>query len=126
MSPRTKPCTPQVREGRRRKAIQFADAAEAVNDLPDSSDAYVTLLIHAGIAAADVICCARLGQHAQGESHVEAVSLLRTADSAAARHLDTLLKLKTRAGYGHSQVSTPDRRRAQRAAEALVRFAEAG
>lgn len=124
MSPLSRPCTPQVREGRRRKAVQFGYAAEAIGDLSDSPDAYVTLLIHAGIAAADVICCARLGQHAQGESHVEAVSLLRTADPAAARHLDALLKLKTRAGYGHTPVSAPDRRRAQRAADALLRIAQ--
>lgn len=26
---------------------------------------YVTLYVHAGIAASDVICCANLGQHAE-------------------------------------------------------------
>lgn len=124
MVPRSRPCSREVREGRRRKAIQFADAAETVGDLADEAaavaDAYVTLLVHAGIAAADVICCARLGRHAQGESHVEAVELLRTADHTAARHLDTLLKIKTRAGYSHRSATAEDRRRAMRAADVLL------
>lgn len=59
-------------------------AATLVYDIPNStvraladeaadvSDAYVTLLVHAGIAAADVICCQRLGEHALGDSHAEA------------------------------------------------------
>lgn len=53
------------------KAMQFLDAAETVETLADDSndvaDAYVTLCVHAGIAAADVICCKRLGEHSRGE-----------------------------------------------------------
>lgn len=64
-----------------RRAEQFADAAETIRDFADDEadvgDAYVTLLIHAGIAAADVICCEALGEHAQSESHTAAVELLR-------------------------------------------------
>jgi hypothetical protein len=48
VSPRTQACTDAIAAGRMRKAEQFADAAEAIGD------AYVRLLIHAGIAAADV------------------------------------------------------------------------
>ena len=47
------------------KAKQFVEAAETVESLADDAndvaDAYVTLCVHAGIAAADVICCKRLG-----------------------------------------------------------------
>jgi hypothetical protein len=50
-----------------------------LNDLADEdgeiADAYVTLCIHAGIAAADVICCIRIGEHATGEDHAEAVKI---------------------------------------------------
>jgi hypothetical protein len=112
-----------------RKAGQFADAAAAVADLADEAsdvaDAYVTLLIHAGIAAADVICCARLGEHAQSESHHEAVALLKKADPGSARSLDILLRMKTRIEYGHTPASVEDQKRAQRAADGLVITARA-
>jgi hypothetical protein len=126
---RTRPCTPEVRAGRLRKAGQFADAAATVAELADEAgdvaDAYVTLLIRAGIAAADVICCARLGEHAQTDSHQEAVALLKKADPGSARALEILLKMKTRIEYGHTPASAEDQKRAQRAADGLVRTARA-
>jgi ornithine cyclodeaminase/alanine dehydrogenase-like protein (mu-crystallin family) len=79
-----RPCPPAVRQGRLRKSEQFPDAADVVLDLADGqvdvADAYVTLCVHAGIAASDVVCCARLAEHAQGDNHTEAIALLRTAD----------------------------------------------
>ena len=58
------------------KARQFVEAAETVealaDDANDVADAYVTLCVHAGIAAADVICCRRLGEHKAGYSAVPA------------------------------------------------------
>jgi hypothetical protein len=87
------------------------------------ADVYVTLCVHAGIAASDVICCARLGEHANGENHNEAVALLGNADSGAARYLRVLLSLKTKAGYTHQPVTTGDVKRAARAAEALLESA---
>ncbi len=86
---RTQPCTQSTHAGRRRKARQFWDAASVVRGLADEAadvaDAYVTLLVHAGIAASDVICCARLGEHAQGDNHVEAVALLAPLTPTAQR-----------------------------------------
>ena len=127
--PRNRPCTPQVREGRLAKANQFAAVAMDVADLAaearEVADAYVTLLVHAGIAAADVICCARLGEYAQGSNHNEAIALLKTADPDSARHLETLLKMKTRAGYGHMPASQDDLKKAQRAGDALLKTARA-
>ena len=127
--PRNKPCTPQVREGRLAKANQFAAVAMDVADLAaearEVADAYVTLLVHAGIAAADVICCARLGEYAQGSNHNEAIALLKTADPDSARHLETLLKMKTRVGYGHMPASQDDLKKAQRAGDALLKTARA-
>jgi hypothetical protein len=78
----------------------------------------------AGIAAADVICCARLGVHAEGLNHNEAVNLLASTDKTASRDLATLLGLKTRSGYSAQQSSRSDRTRARRAAQALVERAE--
>ena len=127
--PRARRCTPQVREGRLAKANQFVSVARDVADLADQAkdvaDAYVTLLVHAGIAAADVICCARLGEYTHGVDHNDAIALLKTADAAAARHLETLLKMKTRVGYGHTPASQEDLKKAQRAGDALLKAARA-
>ncbi len=97
---RTSPCDSGTRAGRRQKMTQFAAAADFILDFADEvGDAYVTLCVHAGIAAADVICCTRLGEIAQGENHNEAVQLLTRADPSSAKYLQTLLGMKTRAGY---------------------------
>jgi hypothetical protein len=89
----------------------------------DVADAYVTLCVHAGIAASDVICCVALGVHAKGESHSEATGLLAKVDKDAAKHLSTLLNLKTKAGYSHTPATADEFKRAGRAAEALVESA---
>lgn len=127
MTARTTPADDSVRRGRMAKAEQFADAAETVHDLADEAadiaDAYVTLCVHAGIAAADVISAARLGVHARGESHEEAVALLRQVDANDAKHLAALLGMKTLAGYSHQPVSRDRAVRAGRAMEALVEAA---
>ena len=124
---RTSPCTPEIRRGRLRKSGQFLDAASLIADSADEeaeiTDVYVTLCVHAGIAASDVICCARLGEHSRSEDHYEAVTLLSKADSASAKHLRVLLSMKTKAGYSHRRASAADARRAGRAAEALLESA---
>lgn len=114
------------------KATHFLAAADTLG--PDAEqpalDAYVLVCVQAGIAASDVICCAALGEHAQGENHDEAEQLLRKASEApVARHLRHLLAMKTKAAYGYAPVTTTESKRAGRAAEALVeraRRAQAG
>lgn len=125
-SPRTNDCTPATRAGRLAKGNQFWEAATLIEELTEESDlvdAYITLCIHAGIAAADVICCARLGVHATGQSHDEAKSLLSTVDKGAARHLGTLLGMKTFSGDSSQSSPTTNRSRARRAALALLEAA---
>lgn len=121
---RTKPCSATITQGRLDKANQFIIAAETIRDIADQddevADAYVTLCVHAGIAASDVICCSSLGRHAQGDSHEEAATLLATADKDAAKHLRTLLRLKTKAGYGYTPATIDEVKKANRAADALV------
>ena len=72
MTPRTVKADDAVRRGRMTKAEQFAAAAVAVDMLADEAadiaDAYATLCVHAGIAAADVICAARLGEYSRGRT----------------------------------------------------------
>lgn len=112
--------------GRLAKAEQFWEVAGMVRDLADEQDpseigdAYVTLCVHAGIAAADALCCAGLGEHAQGEKHDDAVQLLAKVDVEASRALRALLGLKTKAGYSHTSATTGEFKRAGRSAEALV------
>lgn len=123
------PCSSQTRAGRLEKARQFRDAAEIIDALADEAedlgDAYVTMCVHGGIAAADVICCARLGEHAQGQDHAAAIRLLASADKASSRHLQALLAMKTKSGYSALKSSKSERVRAGRALRALLETAEA-
>lgn len=119
----TRRCTDADRRGRLAKARQFLEAAELVETLADEEDlldALVTLCVHAGIAAADVLCCARLGEYATGQNHTEAVNLLARVDRASARDLSKLLGMKTRAGYSSTPVSAANARSAVRSATRLV------
>ncbi|KUM29141.1 hypothetical protein AQ436_05405 [Arthrobacter sp. EpRS66] len=112
------------RQGRLNKARQFLQSAEDLRDLyaDDNlvADAAVTLYVHAGIAAADVICAHSLGKYAQGDSHQDAVKLLAAVDPTAAKLLDTLLHMKTRAGYGFDPISNTKLIQAERATRSLV------
>ncbi|MBD8078483.1 hypothetical protein IF651_05345 [Cellulosimicrobium arenosum] len=123
MTGRTTPCDRATRRGRLDKARQFAEVAHQTQILADGvpgevADAFVTLAVHAGIAASDVICCVRLGEHARGESHSAATALLATADRDVAKHLSTLLQMKTTAGYSAVPASAQDMLRAARAMDA--------
>lgn len=127
MSPRTRPCDRTTTRGRLAKAEQFFEQAELIRELADSDtdvgDAFVSLYVLAGIAAADAICCRALGLHAIGESHQEAVQLLRSVHPGGddlARSLSTLLGVKSRAGYAAAPVTAEMRRRANRHAAKLV------
>ena len=127
-SPRTTPCNKTRADGRLAKANRFFQAAQLVEAGADSSelrDATATLLIHGGIAAADVLCCRRLGVHARGENHVEAVALVSEVDDALATDLDFLLGIKTQAGYDAQPVSGQQLKRAVRTAQRLVEAARA-
>jgi predicted transcriptional regulator len=115
MSGRTRPCDRRTIAGRLAKAEQFLAAAATIRDFAGDEDAvgdaYVTLCIHAGVAAADVICCVDLGVHALGEHHTEAVALLAKARPDGvplSSSLRTLLAMKTLAGYSAAPVRPED------------------
>ncbi|WP_152365393.1 hypothetical protein [Microlunatus speluncae] len=86
-------------------AQQFSLAAELIEEFTGEpgegtvNNAYVTLCVHSGIAAADVLCCARLGEYSRGEDHKAAVALLNKVDKNLGNALARLLALKTAAGY---------------------------
>ncbi|CCM64903.1 hypothetical protein [Candidatus Neomicrothrix sp.] len=121
---RTTKCGAATRHGRLIKAVRFLEQAEVVLAMADDdaevADPAVTLLIHAGIAASDALCCAQLGEHARGESHDDAVGLLRTVDKSLADDLHVLLGMKAQAGYSAQQTSAQNLIRATRAARRLV------
>jgi hypothetical protein len=74
------------------------------------------LAVLAGIAAADAVCCAALGQRSRGQDHRQAISLLAQIapdGQAMARDLERLLAIKDDAHYGMLHVSS------QRATSAL-------
>ena len=120
MTERTRPCSAAARKGRFAKARQFADTARLIEDDDELTDSYVTNCVHAGIAAADVICCARLGKHASGQNHEEAAALLLNVDKQLAKDLSTLLGMKTAAGYSQTSISAAKAKQAGRAMERLV------
>jgi hypothetical protein len=132
MATRMRDCDDSIVRGRLIKAEQFLDAASTVRDLSDDEaevgDALVTLCVHAGIAASDVICCKALGHFVQGDDHQQAVgeiSKVRPGGEALGKDLRALLSMKTRAGYGAPAVTAEDRKRAWRRAETLVEAARA-
>ena len=103
----SRPCDAAVADARLRKANEFLESAEVVGDLADDEvevrNAVVTLLVHAGIAAADVVCCRALGEYAIGsDNHQEAIGLLQKVrqpdGKALAKRLRQLLAVKTKAG----------------------------
>ena len=121
MAARTRSCPELVRQGRLTKANEYFDAALVIED--EMTDAFVSLCVLAGIAAADVICCARLGIHAVGENHNEAISLLGRADRDVEQHLRTLLNFKSKVSYTHLPATATEQKRAKRAVVALVEAA---
>lgn len=124
---RSAPCTGPVRAGRLAKAEQFLAAAEVVRALSDEhaevSDAFVTLCVHGGIAACDVICCVRPVATPRARTTTTPSRWSRPPDPQAAKHLAALLGLKTKSGYSHTPVTTTEFTRAERAAEALLEAA---
>ncbi|MDX6654470.1 MAG: hypothetical protein QOH18_1180 [Solirubrobacterales bacterium] len=127
---RLQDCDDPFIRGRLRKAEQFLDSAAMIRDLSDDEaevgDALVTLCVHAGIAASDVICCKALGHYVQGDDHQQAVGELSKVlpkGRELGKDLRALLAMKTRAGYAAPPVNTEERKRAWRRAESLVEAA---
>ncbi len=132
MTTRFRECDERISAGRLRKARQFRDAAKTIREFADDEaevgDAFVTLCVQAGIAAADTICCEALGRHAQGDDHNQAISELakvKPDGETLSNDLRALLQLKPRAEYGPIPISAAQRKRAWRRAEKLVDAAKA-
>ncbi|OPX05982.1 hypothetical protein [Mycobacterium sp. AT1] len=115
-------CDSTVTSGRMDKATEFLDLAAFAEDTHPTAAAH--LYVDAGIAAADVICCVRLGMHSNTGSHSEARALLKKAESGSERHLATLPSLKNKAAYTHEPISPAECKKMNRAAGHLVEAAK--
>lgn len=111
---RTQSCGRSDALNRLAQAESFLLAAELIID--DGSDdatpsVAASLAVLAGIAASDAACCARLGVRARGQSHAEAVELLRTVEPGGdgmAKDLQRLLNRKDDSQYGVAFVSAAE------------------
>jgi hypothetical protein len=89
---RTQSCDRSDALTRLSQAEAFLLAAELIVD--DHSDdatpsVAASLAVLAGIAASDAACCSRLGVRTRGQSHTEAVELLRTVEPHGADMANT-------------------------------------
>ena len=109
---RVSPCSPVEARTRLEQARAFLEVAELVLD--ESEEGLATpqvaaaLAVLSGIAAADAICCLRLGQRSRGQDHRQAVDLLasvRPDGPALAKDLRRLLEMKDHAHYAASMIS---------------------
>lgn len=77
----------------------------------------------AGIAAADAICCLRLGQRSSSSDHTDAIALLAKVDKKLAQDFSILIGDKPTSHYGDSFIGTQSLKRCLRAMDHLVQVA---
>ena len=104
---RTKNCNTDDAKRRLEDARQFLEVAEHAATR-GYSDVAATNAVHAAIAAADVLCCLRLGRRSNDGDHRRAVDLLGQVDKAGANDLRRALDRKQQAGYESRDVADSD------------------
>jgi hypothetical protein len=124
MSPK-KVQTRKVQPGEGRGRRQVAEKYLEVASLIDSEDGTainvcVGVAVLAGIAAADAICAAALGERYSGPDHDVAVEVLSRVDAKLGKQLRDLVTLKTTSHYGFGLLTPSQRKTAVRCATALV------
>ncbi|MPY96240.1 MAG: hypothetical protein GEV08_25205 [Acidimicrobiia bacterium] len=120
---RTKRCGTEDAARRLEDARQFLEVAERTT-APGYGDVVATNAIHAAIAAADVICCLRLGRRSNDGNHRVAVDLLRQVDAQLANHLRRALDHKQQAAYESRDLSDRDAAACVEQARRLYRSAQ--
>ena len=127
---RVAPCGPGEAQRRAALARTYLDVAVQAHlaDSDEGRNVAAGNAVLAAIAASDALSCLRLGRHARGQAHNEAVTLLRTIrphGPQLARDLTTVLGVKDAAHYGSVFVSAGTLKSTLRAATRLVDAAEA-
>ena len=117
----TRTASPAEGRGRLRVAATYLEVAELI-EVEDGAaiNVCVGVAVLAGIAAADAICSAGLGERHAGADHRGAARLLGRVDRSLARQLSELVEMKARSHYGADLLTPRDRARALRCARALV------
>ena len=126
---RTTSCDAADADARLKQAREFAELATIDRSSPDGpkGSAAVSTAILAAIAAPDSICCRSLGVRSNDDDHGRAVELLEQAGkvgTAAAKHLQDLLRVKNKASYSSSDPTVSEAKRAIRAMEDIIALAE--
>lgn len=107
----------------------YLDLAEGASGLAGDEGRSVAAgnAVLAAIAAADALCCLRLGTHNRAQAHQAAAALLHTVTphgARLARDLTTVLSVKDAAHYGTVFLSASTLKTTLRATTHLVEAAE--
>lgn len=130
---RTARCGRKEAQARLLAARAFASVAELVYAEPDDPllplrGVAAAVAVLGGIAAADVICCVRLGEMFRGEDHDQAVDLLAKAHPEGTRVKNDLqrrlLSVKDKVHYQAIIVTPKETEAAIRQAKRVLRAAE--
>jgi hypothetical protein len=129
---RTATCGPREAEARLVAARAFVSVAELVHAEPDDPvlplrGVAAAVAVLGGIAAADAICCIRLGRMSRGEDHQQALDLLETARPEGRRvknDLQRLLSIKDKVHYQAIVVTPKEADAAVRQAKRVLSAAE--
>lgn len=109
-------------------ARAYLDLSEqADDDNPERRNAAAGNAVLAAIAAADALCCFRLGKHSRGQDHLEAATLIRTIRPGGvqlAKDFTTVLGIKDAAHYGTVFISAATLKSTLRATNRLVETVE--
>jgi hypothetical protein len=117
----TRRAQPGEGRGRRQVAEKYLEVASLIDSEDGTAiNVCVGVAVLAGIAAADAICAAALGERYSGPDHEAAVDVLSRVDSKLGKQLRDLVTLKTTSHYGFGLLTPSQRKSALRSATALV------
>jgi hypothetical protein len=117
----TRPVHTGEGRGRRRVAETYLEVAELIDSQDGTAiNVCVGVAVLSGIAAGDAICAAALGERYAGPDHESAAELLGRVDQRLGAKLLDLVGMKGTSHYGHALLAAEDRKKALRAASALV------
>lgn len=127
ISPRRQPMDAAAVRVRLRDAQTRLASAELQlsGDSPHEWKHASEIAVSVGIAASDAICGHVLGYKVAAESHRDAIEALRAAsDASTAKHLDTLISIKSASAYGDRLTTHADAARHVLHAQRLLTAAE--
>ncbi len=105
--------------------LDVAEVAGAGEPTPVDRNVAAGNAVLAAIAAADALCCLRLGTRSREANHAAAVTLLQQVDRDLSRDLATVLAIKDSAHYGQVFLGGTRLSSVLRATHRLVEAAQA-